>query len=597
MRIARLLLALVTLLLTPAAFAEPQRLALVIGNQDYPAGVGKLSYPKADAKRVSDALTAVGFTTTVLEDLDHAEFAAALAAFTEKLELAGAETIAFVYYSGHGAAVSDARGDNYLVPVGTSLKTMDDLRVSGVRLSGILDSLRATNIMASYVVIDACRDSFLEATTKNTTKGLVPTGQAVNQLVAFATREKRTAVDSPIFSTALADEIVKPGRDTTAMFKAVQRRVAQETGNAQQPYIEDGVLDVICFAGCEGGDPTPRSGLASAAPAPAAADPSVIVERAKFLLVPPQEPAAPGADIPDADVAAIDGGLLAAGYEDGKVRIWRLADRALIADIKAHAKEVTAIALDAKAGVLATAGEGEPLRLWNIATAKKTAEGGPNTQGAELIGLDVTAGQVVTLDSRRDFLETLRLRDLATTGTLDLNDALSGSASTVAWDWASRQAVVAGFGTVAMVDLRAQSVSMTRRRLPCADQPDCRIAHAAIAPGGGMFAVGTDGGALMVYNRSGSLVTSDPKAICIDGAGALECDLRGLGFLGRQLLTVVRLDGKVNLFDPASLRRVRIVRPPTSSAYAGGIAGGDTLWLASSNGSVGVVQFDLGAPQ
>jgi len=289
--------------------------------------------------------------------------------------------------------------------------------------------------------------------------------------------------------------------------------------------------------------------------------------------------------------------LLAAGYDDGRVRVWRLSDRALITDIQAHAKAITAIALDTKANVLATSGEDEPLRLWSVPSGAKTAEGGPNTRGAELIGIDAKVGEIVLVDSQRDFFETLRLKDLATVGVIDINEALGGFASAVAWDWSSRQAVVAGFGTVAMIDLRSQSVSVSRRLMPCAGQPACRAEEATVAPGGGMFAVGTDGGELLVYSRSGSLVTSDAKAICIDGAGAVNCNLRGLGFLGKQLLVVVRLDGKVNLFDPASLRRLRIVRAPTSSAYAGGVSSGDTLWLASSNGSVGVVEFDLGGLQ
>ena len=61
---------LVCLLLVSHARADEKRIALLIGNQDYPAEVGALTNTHKDVRTMEEALAAVGFETLPRFDLD-----------------------------------------------------------------------------------------------------------------------------------------------------------------------------------------------------------------------------------------------------------------------------------------------------------------------------------------------------------------------------------------------------------------------------------------------------------------------------------------------------------------------------------------------
>jgi uncharacterized caspase-like protein len=102
----RVVVATILLLLPAAAFAQTEkRIALLIGNKDYKAGVGALTNPLNDIRVVGDALKSVGFE--VLKSVQNARRADMLLAihdFAGKLKVAGPDAVGFLYYSGHGIA-------------------------------------------------------------------------------------------------------------------------------------------------------------------------------------------------------------------------------------------------------------------------------------------------------------------------------------------------------------------------------------------------------------------------------------------------------------------------------------------------------------
>jgi uncharacterized caspase-like protein len=96
--------------LTIPAHAE-KRVALVIGNRDYKAGVGPLSNPLNDIRLVGDALRSVGFEVLKpVQNATRSEMLQAIYAFASALKNAGPDAVGFLYYSGHGAA---SQGEKY----------------------------------------------------------------------------------------------------------------------------------------------------------------------------------------------------------------------------------------------------------------------------------------------------------------------------------------------------------------------------------------------------------------------------------------------------------------------------------------------------
>ena len=102
----RVVVAIAFLFLPTSVFAQTEkRIALLIGNKDYKAGVGALTNPLNDIRIVGEALKAVGFE--VLKPVENAPRSAmliAIHAFAAKLKAAGPDAVGFLYYSGHGIA-------------------------------------------------------------------------------------------------------------------------------------------------------------------------------------------------------------------------------------------------------------------------------------------------------------------------------------------------------------------------------------------------------------------------------------------------------------------------------------------------------------
>src|SRR3979490_3441301 len=100
-----LILALLSVLLfgglaLASAQAAETRVALVIGNANYPSGV--LPTPANDAGLIAQTLQAAGFDVTGVRDLAQAQRRDTYRHFIAKASAAGPDTVSFVYLSGYG---------------------------------------------------------------------------------------------------------------------------------------------------------------------------------------------------------------------------------------------------------------------------------------------------------------------------------------------------------------------------------------------------------------------------------------------------------------------------------------------------------------
>lgn len=73
-----------------------------------------------------------------------------------------------------------------------------------------------------------------------------------------------------------------------------------------------------------------------------------------------------------------DGGTLASSGSDGTVRLWNVATRQLMAELKGQREPVTAVAFSRDGKLLASAGEDDTVRIWNAASRRPF---GPVLQG------------------------------------------------------------------------------------------------------------------------------------------------------------------------------------------------------------------------
>jgi len=208
-----IVLALGALLFALPADAET-RLALIISNAAYSSETGHLANPRKDGAVIAAGLESVGFerdNITSVRDADQPALRIAVAEFVERIEKAGPDAVAFLYYSGHGAADRTDRGENYLIPVGAKITLARQLPVLGISLSEITKTLERAPAKARFVVIDACRDAALTKSIQDAMKGFVPERKLDGMSVAFATRSGDTAADNNIYTSVLASILPTPG--------------------------------------------------------------------------------------------------------------------------------------------------------------------------------------------------------------------------------------------------------------------------------------------------------------------------------------------------------------------------------------------------
>ena len=250
-RFVFLVLALCASIITPAQ-AET-RLALVIGNAAYSGGLPPLRSPAKDAGLMARTLGGLGFQVQSVVNGNQRAIRVALRAFSEKIDKAGRDTVALLYYSGHGASVD---GENYIIPTGADLRYREDIPIEAVSANRALQLIQAARPRMTVVILDACRDNPLPAKTKSLTKGLVVMSQAraSGTLIGYATAPGEVAFDgggdySP-YTKALAETMTTKGLAVEAMFRQVRNKVYAATNQKQTPWENSALIgDSFYFAG------------------------------------------------------------------------------------------------------------------------------------------------------------------------------------------------------------------------------------------------------------------------------------------------------------------------------------------------------------
>src|SRR4029079_16106639 len=158
----------VTLLLAGTPALAESRLALVIGQSAYKS-VPALPNPGNDAKAVSQFLTDSGFEVSQAADLSQNEMRRAISDFAGKVAAKGADTVALVFYAGHGVQVD---GENFLIPVDVDPRREADVPMQAVRLNDILNSLTSVPSKMRFLLLDACRNNQFGEMNKSAGSGL-----------------------------------------------------------------------------------------------------------------------------------------------------------------------------------------------------------------------------------------------------------------------------------------------------------------------------------------------------------------------------------------------------------------------------------------
>jgi len=248
------------LLGTQSASAE-NRLALVIGQSAY-RSVPALPNPANDAKAVTQLLTDSGFEVSTAADLSQGQMREAVSEFAGKVAAKGADTVALVFYAGHGLQID---GENFLVPIDIDPKREADIPIQAVRLNDILNTLTSVPSKMRILMLDACRNNpFPDLKTAGAGLAIVDAKVgAPGTFLSFSTSPGAVAEDGSGSNSPYTNALLAAGKEQNIpieeTFKRVRLAVNKVTEGRQTPWDSSSLTEDFRFSGASVAGPKPAA--------------------------------------------------------------------------------------------------------------------------------------------------------------------------------------------------------------------------------------------------------------------------------------------------------------------------------------------------
>ncbi|WP_456622102.1 caspase family protein [Bradyrhizobium sp. P5_C12] len=233
----------------PTALQGPeQRVALVIGNSNY-RNAPQLENPDNDAQSMAQFLNSAGFEVVAATDLTQNDMLRVVQDFSAKVAARGPNTVAMVYYAGHGVQLA---GENYLVPVDAKVSNPTELVNNSVRLVDVMSTLETIPSRVRIVILDACRNNPFP-TVNDAGRGLAIVDAPNGSIVGYSTAPGTEALDgtgghSP-YTQAFLNVAREPNVPIEQLFKRVRLAVNQTTSGAQIPWESSSLTSDFTFFG------------------------------------------------------------------------------------------------------------------------------------------------------------------------------------------------------------------------------------------------------------------------------------------------------------------------------------------------------------
>ena len=225
-----------------------QRVALVIGNSHY-QNAPQLPNPANDAQSIGQLLNSAGFEVISATDLTQDDMVRVVQDFSAKVAAKGANTVAMIYYAGHGVQLA---GENYLVPVDARVSSEPDLINNSMRLVDVMATLESIPSRMRIVVLDACRNNPFPGVNE-ATRGLAIVDAPNGSIVGYSTAPGTEALDgegghSP-YTSAFLHLARQPNLPIEQLFKRVRLEVNDSTDGRQTPWESSSLTSDFYFFG------------------------------------------------------------------------------------------------------------------------------------------------------------------------------------------------------------------------------------------------------------------------------------------------------------------------------------------------------------
>jgi formylglycine-generating enzyme required for sulfatase activity len=284
-------LCLAALSTTLVTSAVPQdrgaRVALVIGNANYPDASTPLSTTSRDARTVADELRRSDFDVDLKENLGKEEMQRAIDAFTGKIRSGSA---ALFYFNGYGI---QAGRQTFLVPINAQLWTEADVRRDGINIDAVLAEMHRRDAKVKIVILDAARRNPFERRFRSSAAGLAALDAPTGTLAIFSAAPGRLINESTgtnsLFLGELIKELRSPNLTAEEVFSRARIGVSRASNSEQVPWVASSLSDDFYFGPSRPGTTTPaRPSVTPSQPAPAPPPPQVATPAPAPAPPPPQ---------------------------------------------------------------------------------------------------------------------------------------------------------------------------------------------------------------------------------------------------------------------------------------------------------------------
>jgi tetratricopeptide (TPR) repeat protein len=249
--------------------SDGPRVALLIGNADYPDADAPLKQSIRDARAVADELRRNGFDTDVAENLSKEAMQRAIDRFYGKIKPG---TAAVLFFSGYG--IQTGR-QTYMIPVNAQIWTEGEVRRDGVGIDTVLAELNARGASVKLAILNASRRNPFERRFRGVSMGLAPVTAPRGTLVISAAAPGSVVNegdgDNSLFVRELLKEMRSLGLTAEEIFNRTRIGVSRVSKGEQVPWISSSLAEDFYFGkGAQTADTRPQ---ASPSPQPSQPQP------------------------------------------------------------------------------------------------------------------------------------------------------------------------------------------------------------------------------------------------------------------------------------------------------------------------------------
>jgi uncharacterized caspase-like protein len=226
------------------------KIALVIGNGNYPDASAPLAQPINDARALTSALRRNGYDVDVIEDASKDDMARAVERLKSKIR---PDSVVMLFFGGYGVQVGR---ESYMIPVDATIWKEADVRRDGLSIESVLDVMKEKGARAKLAVIDASRRNPYERRFRTFSHGLAPINAPDNALILTSATPGKVADDGKgqysVLMTELLNNLNAQAANAEAVFNRTRVAISRASDGEQVPSVSSSLLEDVRFGNAGG---------------------------------------------------------------------------------------------------------------------------------------------------------------------------------------------------------------------------------------------------------------------------------------------------------------------------------------------------------